>query len=127
MFELGDSMRRLFLASLALLAALAAAPFASAQTTLRVVMHADLKVFDPIWSGAYIVRNHGYMVYDTPMTRTTSSPQMVDSWTTSDTAWLGRCATGVPRRRTGTSGTSSPRLALGGARLDGAGSFRRCS
>jgi peptide/nickel transport system substrate-binding protein len=58
-------MRRFLFASCAMLAALAAAPFAAAQTTLRVAMHADLKVFDPIWSGAYIVRNHGYMVYDT--------------------------------------------------------------
>ena len=38
---------------------------AFAQSTLRVVMHSDLKVLDPIWSGAYIVRNHGYMLYDT--------------------------------------------------------------
>ena len=56
-------MRRLLQASVALLT-LAAAPFASAQT-FKVVMHSDLKVLDPIWSGAYIVRNHGYMVYDT--------------------------------------------------------------
>ncbi|MGE0424691.1 MAG: ABC transporter substrate-binding protein [Reyranellaceae bacterium] len=80
-------MRRLFLASLVLLAALAAAPFATAQTTLRVAMHADLKVFDPVWSGAYIVRNHGYMVYDTLFSIDENyvvKPQMVDSWTTSD-------------------------------------------
>ena len=42
-----------------------AAQPASAQTTLRVVMHSDLKIVDPIWTTAYIVRNHGYMVYDT--------------------------------------------------------------
>ena len=46
-----------------LLAAVAAP--ASAETTLRVVMHSDLKIVDPIWTTAYIVRNHGYMVYDT--------------------------------------------------------------
>ena len=28
-------------------------------------MHSDLKIVDPIWTTAYIVRNHGYMVYDT--------------------------------------------------------------
>jgi len=33
--------------------------------TLKVVMHCDLKAPDPVWSGAYIVRNHGYLVYDT--------------------------------------------------------------
>ena len=40
------------------------APSASAQT-LKVVMHSDVKALDPIWSGAYITRNHGYMLYDT--------------------------------------------------------------
>ena len=28
-------------------------------------MHSDLKIVDPIWTTAYIVRNHGYMIYDT--------------------------------------------------------------
>lgn len=38
---------------------------AEAQNTLRVVMHSDVKILDPIWTTAYMVRNHGYMVYDT--------------------------------------------------------------
>lgn len=38
---------------------------AQAQKTLRAVMHSDLKILDPIWTTAYIVRNHGYMIYDT--------------------------------------------------------------
>ena len=38
---------------------------AHAQKTLRAVMHSDVKILDPIWTTAYIVRNHGYMVYDT--------------------------------------------------------------
>src|SRR5215813_5395018 len=40
---------------------------AAAQSgkALRVVMHSDLKILDPIWTTAYIVRNHGYMIYDT--------------------------------------------------------------
>src|SRR3954462_8462627 len=38
---------------------------AAAQTTLRAVMHSDLKIVDPIWTTAYITRNHGYMIYDT--------------------------------------------------------------
>src|SRR5262249_10086808 len=37
------------------------APPARAETTLKVVMHSDLKIVDPIWTTAYIVRNHGYM------------------------------------------------------------------
>ena len=52
---------------LALAAALLAASVAgaSAQKTLKFVPHSDLKILDPIWTTAYIVRNHGYMVYDT--------------------------------------------------------------
>jgi len=38
---------------------------ASADSTLRVVMHSDLKIVDPIWTTAYMSRNYGYMVYDT--------------------------------------------------------------
>lgn len=79
-------MRRFLLASVVALAAVSAAPFASAQT-LKVVMHSDLKVLDPIWSGAYIVRNHGYMLYDTLFAMDEQfqiKPQMVDTWSTSD-------------------------------------------
>ena len=32
---------------------------------LRVAPHAELKVFDPVWTTAYITRNHGYLIYDT--------------------------------------------------------------
>ena len=48
-----------FAACLALLWAIPA----GAQT-LRMVAHSDLKVLDPIWTTAFITRNHGYMVYD---------------------------------------------------------------
>ena len=60
---------------------------ASAQTTFRVVNHSDLKILDPIWTTAYIVRNHGYMIYDTLFALDGNlevKPQMVDKWTTSD-------------------------------------------
>ena len=54
------------IAGLAVAAVMASLPGpAHAQTTLRVVMHSDLKIVDPIWTTAYIVRNHGYMIYDT--------------------------------------------------------------
>jgi peptide/nickel transport system substrate-binding protein len=56
---------RLLALAAALPLALASGAPASAQTTLRVVMHSDLKIIDPIWTTAYIVRNHGYLVYDT--------------------------------------------------------------
>jgi peptide/nickel transport system substrate-binding protein len=76
-------MRRFILASAVALAAVAASPFAFAQSTFKVVMHSDLKVLDPIWSGAYIVRNYGYMVYDTLFAMDEKfqiKPQMVDKW-----------------------------------------------
>ncbi|MFO1161003.1 MAG: ABC transporter substrate-binding protein [Reyranellaceae bacterium] len=58
---------------------------ASAQQpkTLRAVMHSDLKVLDPIWTTANIVRNHGYMVWDTLFAMDAElkpQPQMVDTW-----------------------------------------------
>ena len=50
-------------------------------------MHSDVKIIDPIWSGAYITRNYGYMLYDTLFAvddKLAVKPQMVDSWKTSD-------------------------------------------
>ena len=69
-------------------AVLLSAP-ASAQSpkTLRVVMHSDLKILDPVWTTAYIVRNHGYLIYDTLFAidgKFEPQPQMVESWTVSD-------------------------------------------
>jgi len=58
-----------FLRSVA--AVLAAATFALAPgasfaaTTIRAVMHAPLRILDPVTTTAYITRDHGYMVYDT--------------------------------------------------------------
>jgi peptide/nickel transport system substrate-binding protein len=55
---------------------------ASAQT-LKVVMHSDVKILDPIWTTAYIQRNHGYMVWDTLFAmddKFAVKPQMVDKY-----------------------------------------------
>src|SRR6266404_8644922 len=60
--------------------AVAATP---APTTLRAVMHSDLKILDPIWTTAYIVRNHGYMIYDTLLAQDEKGeikPQMVEKY-----------------------------------------------
>src|SRR5215467_7937005 len=54
--------------------------------TLHVVMHSDLKIVDPIWTTAYITRNHGYMIYDTLFATDANGkvqPQMVDKYTVS--------------------------------------------
>src|SRR5262245_5629695 len=64
--------RRAFLKSAAGAGALAAAaslptPAVSqraAVRALRLVPHADLANFDPIWSSAYIARNAGLLVWD---------------------------------------------------------------
>ena len=60
---------------------------AAAESTLRVVMHSDLKIVDPIWTTAYISRNYGYMVYDTLFAldeQLAVQPQMVESYAVSD-------------------------------------------
>ena len=33
--------------------------------TLRLIMRNDLRVLDPMWTTAYVTRNHAYMVFDT--------------------------------------------------------------
>jgi peptide/nickel transport system substrate-binding protein len=64
-----------------------AQPAGAQNDTLRVVMHSDLKIVDPIWTTAYISRNYGYMVYDTLFAldeKLNVQPQMVDSYQISD-------------------------------------------
>lgn len=79
-----DAALKALAATLALAAplALAAVPAAGQSNTIRAVMHSDLKILDPIWTTAYIVRNHGYMVYDTLFSmdeKLAIKPQMVDN------------------------------------------------
>jgi len=85
--------RRRFVAGTAAVAATAvAAPYVHAQKrggTLRFVPHADLKILDPIWTTAYITRNHGYMIFDTLFALDGNlklQPQMVDKHTVSKDA-----------------------------------------
>src|SRR6476659_10176372 len=72
---------------LGLAAACFAAPALAQPKTIKAVMDSDLKVLDPIWTTANIVRNHGYMVWDTLFAMDANmqvQPQMVDRWTLSD-------------------------------------------
>src|ERR1700761_3388945 len=49
--------------------------------TITAVMHSDLRTLDPIFTGAYITRDHGYMVYDTLLATDANfdiRPQMAD-------------------------------------------------
>jgi len=76
-----------WIVSAALAGAAWAGPAAAQQKVLKVVPHADLKNIDPIWTTAYITRNHGYMVYDTLFAMDATlqpKPQMVDTWKVSD-------------------------------------------
>lgn len=60
---------------------------AQAQTIVRAVMHSDLKIVDPVWTTAYISRNHGYMIYDTLFATDAQGavqPQMVDAYQLSE-------------------------------------------
>jgi peptide/nickel transport system substrate-binding protein len=78
-------LRRSLLVVMALL--FSGPAMAQSDKTLRVVMHSDLKILDPIWTTAYIVRNHGYLIYDTLFAldgKLEPKPQMVESWTVSD-------------------------------------------
>ena len=67
--------------------AVLAQPHAAAQeSVLRIVPHSNLAVLDPIWTTAYMSRNHGYMIYDTLFGTDENAkikPQMVESWTES--------------------------------------------
>ena len=73
-------------ALLAVGALVAAAPASAQSNVLRVVPHSNLAVLDPIWTTAYMSRNHGYMIYDTLFgtdEKGQIKPQMVESWTVS--------------------------------------------
>src|SRR6201997_4929401 len=81
------SRRKLNAAALGFtLSALAAAtswttPALAAGKTITAVMHSDLRIIDPLFTTAYITRDHGYMVYDTLLATDSSfkvQPQMAD-------------------------------------------------
>ena len=77
---------RAALVAAGVLAAAQAAPVA-AQSTLKVVVHADLKILDPVWTTAFISNRHGLLIYDTLFalnSKLEPMPQMVDKHTVSD-------------------------------------------
>src|SRR5256885_6731209 len=68
------------------LAAAATSQAFAAGKTITAVMHSDLRIIDPIFTTAYITRDHGYMVYDTLVATNSNfkiQPQMAD-WKISD-------------------------------------------
>jgi peptide/nickel transport system substrate-binding protein len=82
------NFQRRTLMALALVAGstLTSAPAWAQNNVLRIVPHSNLAVLDPIWTTAYMSRNHGYMIYDTLFGTDENGkvkPQMVDTWTVS--------------------------------------------
>ncbi len=76
--------RRTLLAAPAVLA-LPSIARAQAARTLRFIPQADLTVLDPMWTTAYVTRNHAFMVYDTLFGQDSQyrpSPQMLESFAT---------------------------------------------
>ena len=66
--------------AVALVAGLAST--AGAQSVLRIVPQADLKILDTVWTTNNITSNHGYMIYDVlfaPNAKLEYKPQMVDT------------------------------------------------
>jgi peptide/nickel transport system substrate-binding protein len=58
-----------------------------ANKTIRAVMEADLRVFDPVWTTADITSYHAAMIYDTLFSvdsELAPQPQMVSKWSVSD-------------------------------------------
>src|SRR6266853_5800528 len=54
--------------------------------TLRFIMRDDLRVLDPMWTTAYVTRNHAYMVFDTLFAldaKFRPQPQMVGDYSVS--------------------------------------------
>src|SRR5271157_5866320 len=75
--------RRTFLAASAASLALPAVVRADNQRLLKFIPQSDLAILDPVWTTAYVTRNHSYMVYDTLYGQTgqkdgfKATPQMV--------------------------------------------------
>ena len=60
---------------------------ARAETVLRVVLHADLKILDPVWTTHGISQDHALMVYDFLFgwdENGVPQPQMVDTYEVTD-------------------------------------------
>ncbi len=65
---------------------LAGATAAQAQSVLRIVPQADLRILDTVWTTNNITSNHGYMVYDVlfaPNAKLEYKPQMVNTYSKS--------------------------------------------
>ena len=75
--------RILAVAGAALVLGAGSAVAQDARKTLRFVQAGNLTILDPIFTTAYVTRDHGYMVYDTLFSSDENNavkPQMVDKY-----------------------------------------------
>ena len=94
-------MKQAFRRTLAALAAgtivagafvLSTSPALAQGKVLKFVQNGNLTILDPIWTTAYVTRNHGYFIYDTLFASDENNavkPQMVDKYEVSPdkTVW----------------------------------------
>ena len=87
MFTKVRSLAALLLVAAAMVAVAAGDARAQGQKkVIKSVPIGALKIVDPIWTTAYITRNHAYMVWDTLFAldaKNEPQPQMVDTWNVS--------------------------------------------
>jgi peptide/nickel transport system substrate-binding protein len=79
--------RRTFLATSAASLALPSIARAQGSKVLKFIPQADVAVLDPIWTTAYVSRNHGFMLFDTLYgidNQFRTQPQMVEGHTVED-------------------------------------------
>eukprot|EP01034_Spumella_vulgaris_P014223 gene14223-18160_t len=57
--------KRIFAGALALAVPFVAGPALAQEKVLKAVMHADVRVIDPIWTTQTIANIHGALIYDT--------------------------------------------------------------
>jgi peptide/nickel transport system substrate-binding protein len=119
----------MFLAASAALATLLAAPSivrAAGTGLLRFIRRSDVTILDPIWTTAYVTRNHGFMIFDTLYgldNAYQARPQMVEGHNVENDGklWKLTCA----KARRGTTGSAcSPAIAW---RQSSAGASAICS
>ena len=75
--------KRLLAALLTLFFLAFAAPASAQGNVLRFVQNGNLTILDPIWTTAYVTRNHGYFIYDTLFATDANNaikPQMVEKY-----------------------------------------------
>jgi hypothetical protein len=81
---------------------------AADSKTLRFTAQSDLRVLDPIWTTAYITRNHGYLVFDTLFALDPNSSR-IRRWSATTISRRTSSATVSPRVTGSNSTTASQR------------------